>query len=258
MRELFQRQPLAVALAAAAILLLVVIGFETGFGWHLSPSISTAVSRPAAPFQAKLMPPLAAADPEQLYPEMAARPLFVPLRRPAPAAEQAAASNMKKGQFVLQGVTIAGDTKIALLREKSTGHIHRIEKGREVNGMKVAEVSPESVTLAQGTEQEVLPLQVLKRGPGVHPNAIGPFGPPGAGGAAIPGAPTPVSPNPNANPLAPPPPGAVNAQGVPIQTFPAQQLQNPIGVAPPQATTAPLSPEELLARRRARRSQQPQ
>jgi len=233
----------------------VVIGFETGFGARLAPSIASGVSRPAAPFQAKLMPALAAVDPDQLYPEMAARPLFVPLRRPAPAAEQAAASNMKKGQFVLQGVTIAGDTKIALLREKSTGHIHRIEKGREVNGIKVAEVLPESVTLAQGSEQEVLPLQVMKPGPGVHPNAIGPFGPPGVPLGVAPGAPTPA----NANPLAAPPqPGAVNAQGVPMQTFPAQQLQNPIGVAPPQATTAPLSPEELLARRRARRSQQPQ
>ena len=255
MRELLQRQPLAVILAAAAVVLLVVIGFETGFGAHLTPSIGSGVSRPAAPFQAKLMPPLAAAAPEQLYPEMATRPLFVPLRRPAPAAEQAAASTMKKGQFVLQGVTIAGDTKIALLREKTTGHIHRVEKGREVNGIKVAEVSPESVTLAQGSEQEVLPLQVMKPAPGVHPNAIGPFGPPGVPLGAPPGAPIPA----NANPLAAPPqPGAVNAQGIPMQTFPAQQLQNPIGVAPPQATTAPLSPEELLARRRARRSQQPQ
>jgi general secretion pathway protein N len=255
MRDLFQRQPLAVALAAAAILLLVVIGFETGFGSRLTPSISTGVSRPAAPFQAKLMPPLAAAQPEALYPEMAARPLFVPLRRPAPAAEQAPASNMKKGQFVLQGVTIAGDTKIALLREKSTGHIHRIEKGRELNGMKLAEVSPESVTLAQGSEQEVLPLQVMKPGPGAHINATGPFGPAGGVVPTAPGAPTPANPNPLA---APPPPGAVNAQGVPMQTFPQQQLQNPIGSAVPQATTAPLTPEELLARRRARRSQQPQ
>ena len=251
MRELFQRQPVAVVLAAAAIVLLVVIGFETGFGWHLGPSISAGTSRPAAPFRAKLMPPLAAAAPEQLYPEMATRPLFVPLRRPAPAAEQAAASNMKKGQFVLQGVTIAGDTKIALLREKSTGHIHRIEKGHEVNGMKLADVSPESVTLAQGSDQEVLPLQVMKPGANAHPNAIGPFGPPGAGPGFVPGAPTPA----NANPLAAPPPaGAVNAQGIPMQTFP----QNPTGAAVPQATTAPLSPEELLARRRARRSQQPQ
>ena len=256
MRELFQRQPLAVILAAAAIVLLVAIGFETGFGSRFAPSIGTGVSRPAAPFQAKLMPPLAAVEPDRLYPEMATRPLFVPLRRPAPAAEQAAASNMKKGQFVLQGVTIAGDTKIALLREKSTGHIHRVEKGHELNGMKLAEVSPESVTLAQGSEQEVLPLQVMKPGPGQHPNAIGPFGPPGAVPAGVPGAPIPA----NTNPLAaPPPPGAVNAQGVPMQTFPAQQLQNPIGgTPPPQATTAPLSPEELLARRRARRSQQPQ
>jgi general secretion pathway protein N len=250
MPEILQRQPLAVVLAALAVALLVAIGFETGFGSRLGPSISAGISKPAAPIDAKLLPPLAAADPDQLYPEMGARPLFVPLRRPAPAAEQPGASTLKRGQFVLQGVAIAGDTKIALLREKSSGHIHRVEKGREINGMKLAEVSPESVTLAQGSESEVLPLQVLKPGAGSAAAQVGPFGPPGGGAPAANagGAPTAASPNPLA-------PGARPTGSAPPQAQFGPMGVNPQAGAVPQATTAPLSPEELLARRRARRAQ---
>src|SRR6185312_7623825 len=153
------------------------------------------VSKPAAPYEAKLMPALAPTDADRSYPEMAARPLFVPLRRPAPAAEPAQQANIKRGLYTLQGVTIAGDTRIALLREKSTGHIVRAEKGKDLNGMKIAEVTPESVTLALGSEQEVLPLSVVRPGAGPTTAPGGPFGPGGAAGAAPPppGAQPPVA-----------------------------------------------------------------
>ena len=245
MLSLFQRQPLIGVLAVAAAGLAVVIGFETGFGVRLAPSIPTGTGRPAAPFVAKLLPPFTAASSDQAYPEMVARPLFVPLRRPAPAAEAAAQSVMKHGQFVLQGVTIAGDTRIALLKEKATGHVVRVEKGHEVNGMKLSEVNPEAVTLTQGSEQEVLPLQVVKPGPpALAPNA-GPFG------AAVPGAAPPAPVNPAAAPpgapsFGPPPPGTVSQFG---------PAPNPAASPLPQASSAPLTPEELLARRRARRAQ---
>jgi len=153
MGSFLQRQPLLVALVAAAIVLAAIIGVETGFGSRLGASVPRGVSRPASPQELKLLPSLAAVNAETQYPETTSRPLFVPLRRPAPPAEAAAAGTLKRGQFVLQGVTIAGDTRIALLKEKSTGRVHRVEKGHELNGMKLAEVSPESVTLAQGNEQ---------------------------------------------------------------------------------------------------------
>lgn len=250
MLSLFQRQPLIGVLAVAAAGLAVVIGFETGFGIRLAPSIPAGTGRPAAPFVAKLLPPFTAAGAEQAYPEMVARPLFVPLRRPAPAAEAAAQSVMKRGQYVLQGVTIAGDTRIALLREKSTGHVVRVEKGHEVNGMKLSEVNPEAVTLTQGSEQEVLPLQVVKPGPpALAPNA-GPFGAPIPGAAGIP----PVSPA-QQNPANQPPASSFGPAppGTPSQFGPAPSNAGAPSV--PQASSTPLTPEELLARRRARRAQ---
>jgi hypothetical protein len=248
MLSLFQRQPLIGVLAVAAAGLAVVIGFETGFGVRLAPSIPAGTGRPAAPFVAKLLPPFTATSAEQAYPEMVARPLFVPLRRPAPAPEAAAQSVMKRGQYVLQGVTIAGDTRIALLKEKATGHIVRVEKGHEVNGMKLSEVNPEAVTLSQGSEQEVLPLQVVRPGPpAVAPNA-GPFGAalPGAASPAMHAPGNPVPAPPGAPGFGPPPPGTVSQFG---------PAPNPATAPLPQASSAPLTPEELLARRRARRAQ---
>ena len=236
MLAILQRQPLIAILAVAAVLLVAVIGFETGFGARLGPAIPAGVSKPAAPYEAKLLPALAASDPERSYPEMAARPLFVPLRRPAPPAEPVQQANLKRGLYTLQGVTIAGDTRIALLREKSTGHIVRAEKGKDLNGMKIAEVNPDSVTLAVGSEQEVIALQVVKPTPGPITAPGGPFGPSGPAGAPAPGA---VQP-PTASGPHPP-------QGAPGT--------NPAAPTVPQATTAPMTPEELLARRRARRAQ---
>jgi hypothetical protein len=253
MLAIVQRQPVVAALAVAAAALVVMIGIETGFGSRLGPSIPRDVSRRAVPFEARLLPAIAPTDADQRYPEMVARPLFVPLRRPAPPPDATAQSAMKKGQFVLQGVIIAGDMRIALLREKSTGKVHRVEKGRELSGMKLSEVSPESVTLAQGSDQEVLPLQVLKPAPGGAATSIGPFGPGVVGGSLPPGAPQPAG-----NPIAaPPPPAAAPNAPVPQATF-GPHVENPPAASVPQATTAPMSPEELLARRRARRAQQSQ
>jgi len=241
MLAVLQRQPFIAVLAVVAALLVIAIGLETGFGARLGPAIPAGVSKPAAPFEAKLLPALAATDPERSYPEMAARPLFVPLRRPAPPAEPAQQVNLKRGLYTLQGVTIAGDTRIALLREKSSGHIVRAEKGKDLNGMKIAEVTPESVTLAVGTEQEVIPLQVVKPAPGPTTAPGGPFGP----GSAIPGV----------APAAPVPPGSAQAPGAGPNPPAAVAPANPAAPAVPQATTTPMSPEELLARRRARRAQ---
>lgn len=243
MLVLFQRQPLVGLLAVAAAGLLVVIGFETGFGARLALSIPASAAGRPSPFVARLLPPFAPPAAEQAYPEMVARPLFVPLRRPAPPAQAAAQGIMKRGQFILQGVTIAGDTRIALLKEKATGHVVRVEKGHDVNGMKLAEVDPETVTLVQGGEREVLPLQVQKPGlPALAPSA-GPFGNTALGHPGSPPAANhPGEPNPLAHP-----------EGSASQFGP--RPPNP-GAAPvPQASSAPLTPEELLARRRARRAE---
>jgi len=183
---------------------------------------------------------------------------------------------MAKGQFILTGVISAGGMKIALLREKSSGRVVRVEQGKDVNGLTVAQIDPEQVTLAQGGDHEVVPLLVTKgAAPAPAPAftgatpAPGPFAAPAAPNAAPganPAARPPVvaqpvvaqpsaPPGPAANPtsLFGPRPGGLTPGNSYIPPAP-----DPTTGTPPTSQAAPLTPEELLARRRARRTQQSQ
>lgn len=264
----FKRYPLIAALGIVATVLLVVLALEYGAGGTLRERLgASGASRPAV-VETKLLPPMPVVNPEVEYAEMAARPLFIATRRPAPAAAQAsAAPAMNKGQFTLTGVTIVGDTKIALLREKSSGRVVRVEQGRDVNGITVAKIEPEKVTLTQGGDEEVVGMLVAKGAPQAAAPpvpvaaAAGPFAPPTP--------PASISqPQPGVNPAA-----RAAPPGVPVAA-PAQPQQPAVNpntlfgprpgsaldptVATPPTSAAPLTPEELLERRRARRNQQSQ
>ena len=188
------------------------------------------------------------------------------IRRPAPAAP-VAGNTMAKGLFTLQGVIGVGGMQIALLREKANGRVHRVEKGKEVNGMTLSAVEGDKVTLSQGTDSEVIALAVQKgptvaaatpaAAPAPAAGAAGPFAPaPTAAPPAPPGQPAqPVVPPPAARPpTAPPtPPGANPATRSGFGPFAP-------GTPPPttsgtEQSGAAMTPEELLARRRARRAQ---
>lgn len=261
-----RRNPVLAVLGLLALVLAAVLAVEVSMG---GPRVPSGTSRKAVPAEAKLLPPMAAASPEQAYPETTARPLFSPTRRPAPPVVAAAQPAIQRGQFVLLGVITAGDTRIAMLREKSTGRIHRVEKGKEVNGLKVSEIERESVTLAAGPENETMSLTVQKAGgapgqpgaPGVPPAAAvaaqGPFGPPSAP-AAPPAAATVNVPQRSAPPPgAPPVPGAAPIAAAPPQGGPMGPMGGAVNPAnPPVTPAAPMTPEELLERRRIRRAQQ--
>jgi hypothetical protein len=260
-----RRNPLLGVLVAASIVLAIVIGVEAGFGASLRDALRPAGAKPALPTDAKLLPPLVATAPEQAYPETTARPLFTPTRRPAPEVAAAPPQpTIVRGQFVLAGVITVGDNRVAMLREKSNNRIHRVERGKEVNGMKVADIQPEQVTLAVGGEQEVVNLSVLRPAPGTSMGSAvvqGPF----AGITANPGAPPAPAPAPTGQPGPGPAPGGFPVQpGGPSVLNPASQAPamtsgaNPASRAVPEAGSTPMSPEELLARRRARRVQQNQ
>jgi hypothetical protein len=259
----FQRRPLAFSLAVIAAVLAAVIAVELGMGAGLREALAPSSGKRAVAAEAKLLPPVVAMAPEQAYPETTARPLFLPTRRPAPEAKAEERKTFVQGQFVLQGVTVAGDTRIALLREKSNGRIHRVERGREVNGIQVVEIQPEVVTLAMGGEKEVLSLQVQRpTGTPVAVPQAGPFtGPPPATGTqpAAPAAPPAAPPTPAsaAAPFGPATPGPPTRTGVvPMQPGTSTTPSGANPMAREQA--APMTPEELLARRRARRTQQTQ
>jgi hypothetical protein len=267
MTDLLRRFPLVSALAVLAAVLVAVVAIEFVAGSALRERAAGGSAQAAAPVETKLLPQIAVVNPDAEYAETTSRPLFTPTRRPAPAQAVAASGGaMVKGQFILTGVTIVGENRIALLREKSSGRVVRVEQGKEVNGITVAQIEPERITLSQGGDQEVVGMLVSKAAavPGMPtapaPSAAGPFASSAAPAQPNPAA-RPAPPTPQSTPVfvqqpgtAPPPPVNPNTLFGP----------RPGGLTPmPDPTTsqtpvAPLSPEELLARRRARRTQQTQ
>lgn len=256
-----RRNPLIVVLGVAAVALAAVLAAEVAFfgGERAGPAPKPAVAQ-----EAKLLPPVPTVVPDQAYSETVARPIFVPTRRPAPAVAVAAAPAFQRGQFTLHGVIVAGNNRTAMLREKSSGRVHRVEAGKEVNGIKVVQIEPTVVTLGMGEERETVALTVQK--PGGAPGAPGapqaaaappPSGPGGPFGAPPSPFPAPGAPPTAVRPAPGQPPGA---SPFPRAAQPPAAGAPPAPTAPttPQATTAPMTPEELLARRRARRAQQNQ
>jgi hypothetical protein len=253
--EFLRRNPLIAGLAVLCVALAVIIAVEWVAVGRATPA---APPRKAAPAEVKLLPQIAATSPESAYTETGARPLWIPTRRPAPPVAVATAPTFTRGQFILQGVTIAGSTRIAMLKEKASGRIHRVELGRDVNGLHLAEVEPERVTLSQGAEREVIDLRVQRlTGAGPASAAGGaPAPPPPAGSGpfvSFPTSPPPVSPSPGGVPLIPPGPMPPSARPPVARVTPATPTPAPGTV--PQQSAAPMTPEELLARRRARRNQ---
>jgi hypothetical protein len=203
----------------AAAALVLVIGVEHYLG---NEETAAAPRAPAKVADAKMLPPFSLASAEQVAPETAERPLFIPTRRPAPPAATVQPT-MRKGQFALTGVTVSSDASFAFLRELSTGKTKSVRKGAEVNGLRVDAVEPRRVVLRQGEETEDLFLAIQSPpkqaapppgapgSAGAPPNIFAPGGVPlpGApGGPPMPGAaPQPGVASP-ANPAATPTPGA--------------------------------------------------
>lgn len=272
MNGIFRRSPLVLLLVIAVAVLAAILAAEIAAFSRNEPA--TAPRRGSAA-DAKLLPPVPQVAPEQAYAETTTRPLFVPTRRPAPEVAVAAAPAFQRGQYTLQGVIVVGTNRTAMLREKSSGRVHRVGVGNELGGgVKVFEIQPQMVVLGVGEEKENVPLTVQRPGAPGAPAAAAPAplaqGPFGAQSSPFPTAPAPGTPGgPPIFPAAPPQQPGAPASPFPRATppAPAQPPGAPTapGAAPPaappgapQATTAPMTPEELLARRRARRAQQNQ
>ena len=249
------RRPLVAVLAVLAAVLVAVIALEAGLGASLSSTAAPA-PKPAAPAEAKLLPPVLAQSPEQAYPEMAARPLFTPTRRPAPAEPTTGKQAFARGQFVLQGVIAVGDQRTALLKEKTSGKVHRVDRGKEFNGITVESVEPTEVTLSMNGERERIALVVQRPD---TPGRVSANTPAPAADQAGPFTPQPTAPPPAAAQAAAAAPAAEQPQGQPAvpnaATRGAPVARTPVPSGAPSPTTQPMTPEELLARRRARRNQ---
>jgi general secretion pathway protein N len=241
--------------AIVVAVLVGVLAIEHYFG---RTAIGEGARSPAKVVEAKLLPPFGLPPGHEAGAETTSRPLFVPARRPAPPAASSGPSSIKRGQFVLQGTTILGALRIAMLKEVGSGAVHRVEKGSEILGMTLAEVAPDQVILRAGDDSETLPLVVAKTAGSPAATQQGPFGP--SAQAPVPAGMQPAAPVPGSTasqvPMQagqpPARPGAGSVAGSVGGSAPT-----PVDGAAPTALQRIESPTSN-ARRRAARPQAPQ
>ncbi len=127
------------------------------------------------------------------------RPLFVPGRRPKPTPAPAGAAvvqTMPRGRYVLAGVSVLPDRRVALLREVATNRSIRVAENDMLPGeLRVESVSANLVVLAWRDEREPLALRVAPASTAHLPSpklGEAPWSVPGASGAV----PAPMAPQP--------------------------------------------------------------
>ena len=140
--------------------LAAIIGWETDWGRAVSRRPQPPEPIAPQPAAVALLPEYAIAGGTAARTETVERTLFNPTRRPAPAAAQASATQMKRGQFALTGTTVVEGKSTAFLREVTGNKSRRVRAGETINGMLVAEVKPDRVKLTLGDESEELVLKV--------------------------------------------------------------------------------------------------
>lgn len=211
------------------VALAAIVALEHFFG---GVTAGTGPRAPARIVEAKLLPPFAL-PPESATPaETVAKPLFVPTRRPSPPLATAATPTMRKGQFVLTGVTIVPDVAFAFLRETASGKTLSVRKGNMVNGITVDIVEPRRVVLRMGEETEELALNIQV------PARVAAAPAPSQGVPPAPGS-APAAPRPGFSGQAP---GTPPAQpGAPAGATPAAPAGAPAATPATPSTQAPVS-----------------
>jgi hypothetical protein len=199
------------------------IGLELDWGRRIHPSLPVPKPTPAARVDYPIQPEFTLRPLEQGFAETTARPIFTPGRHPPPPPAPPRPA-MQKGQFVLMGALITQDSSIALLRNVATGKSIRVEKGKAINGITVANVYPEKVVLTQYDDTEEL---VLKIQPSPKPTAAPKAAPvqavpAGAAGASATGGQTGAT----APAPAPAPQSAANVPGAPVGSGNSSSLIN--------------------------------
>lgn len=159
--------------------MLLLMGVATDWGHRVRLALPEPGTKKTERGDAALQP-LFSLPPIADFAAISARPLFVSGRQPPPVPAPPKPA-MQKGQFVLMGALMTGGKNIALLREVSSGKSKRVEQGGSINGITLATVAPDKVTLTQYDDSEELALKVQS-----SPKSAPPPAPPAGAPAATP------------------------------------------------------------------------
>jgi hypothetical protein len=147
------------------IALGALIGWEIDWGRHVLPVPAAQAPIVPKPVESLVLPEYRLEGGIAARSETVSRTLFNPTRRPAPVlATEGGPRRIQPGQFQLVGTTVTGHRNVAFLKEAAGGKAHMVSQGDEINGMRVALVTPDRVRLTAGDDAEELVLKVA-RGP---------------------------------------------------------------------------------------------
>lgn len=104
-------------------------------------------------------------DPIGRYAIISERPLFSPTRRPlrTPVIANGANGRGPTDQFVLTGVVIIADRKLALLKVGNSGEADRVKEGETISGWQVDEIFPDRVRMSAGGKSAVIAIWDAKK-----------------------------------------------------------------------------------------------
>lgn len=158
--------------ALPLFLLCLALGYLIYFEIGSSPTVLQA--GPAdlpPPEQVAALPdqPGFAMPPIESFSEIATRPLFSESRRPPipeaepegepePEPEQIAVPDVRRGLFVLVGVVITDQVRMAIVRQRNAKEAVRLFKGQQIEGWTVVSIEPDRVLFRQGAEVDEIRL----------------------------------------------------------------------------------------------------
>jgi hypothetical protein len=165
-----------------AVALALLIGWETDWGRQIVRVPAVPPAGAPKPIAAEVLPDFTIEGGLPAHAETVQRTLFNATRRPAPVlAADSGPRQIAHGRYQLMGTTVAGESKVAFLKDLGGGKTRAVREGEEIDGMKVAHVTPDRVTFTAGDDSEELFLKVA---PGPKTTIAAAPPPPGAPAAA--------------------------------------------------------------------------
>lgn len=96
--------------------------------------------------------------PRESFSEVTERPLFSQTRRPPDLTSTPVAAPVAEIGLELQGIVIAGGTRIAVLRETSSGAVLRLQKDNQYRGWRLLRIGADQVTFVNNGEEAQLSM----------------------------------------------------------------------------------------------------
>ena len=151
-RPSFLLMGLCVILAAIVYLEIAHGPFDRSSASLAPPGGDIALAEPS--LAAASLPPL------ENFSEIVDRPLFIPSRQPILADDgTVAGSGVTRNQFVLVGVVIAAEERMAVMRRRAAREVLRVVEGQQLDGWTVESITPEGVRLRHGDLIEEITLR---------------------------------------------------------------------------------------------------